>query len=143
MFKDYPPDRENTGGARWNPPDCPAIYAAQERATVEAEVKHQLSLSPVNPSANRRIYTLNIALSKVIDLRTKETLQQLGLSEEQLISDDHRACQTIGGAIAFLENDGLLVPSVRCDGTNLVIYAANQDHFAEFEVVKFEDVTGT
>jgi hypothetical protein len=25
MLNDYPPDRENTQGARWNPPDIAAI----------------------------------------------------------------------------------------------------------------------
>jgi hypothetical protein len=30
MLNDYPPDRENTQGARWNPPDVAAIYTCLE-----------------------------------------------------------------------------------------------------------------
>jgi hypothetical protein len=38
MLNDYPPDRENTHGARWNPPDVAAIYTCLEPAVWIAEV---------------------------------------------------------------------------------------------------------
>jgi hypothetical protein len=43
MFADYPPHRENTGGARWNPSGVAAIYTSLKRATALAESEYQIS----------------------------------------------------------------------------------------------------
>jgi len=43
MLNDYPPDRENTQGARWNPPDIAAIYTCLEPAVCNSEVEYGLS----------------------------------------------------------------------------------------------------
>ena len=42
------------------------------------------------------------------------------------------ACQAVGGAVAWLGYDGLLVPSARADGSNIVILVdalAAETHF--------------
>ncbi len=44
----------------------------------------------------------------------------------------------IGGAVAWLEYDGMFVPSARHDGTNLVIFPPNQSIDYAFEVVDEE-----
>jgi RES domain-containing protein len=46
MLNDYPPDRENIQGARWNPPDVAAIYACFEPAVCIAEVEYNLARQP-------------------------------------------------------------------------------------------------
>ena len=38
MFRDYPPDAENTRGARWNPAGVAAIYTSLAHEGVVAEV---------------------------------------------------------------------------------------------------------
>lgn len=45
MLADIPPDRANTRGARWNPPDIAAIYTSFERETALAEAEYYLSLN--------------------------------------------------------------------------------------------------
>lgn len=37
MFGDYPPERENQRGARWNPAETPAIYTSLTREVALAE----------------------------------------------------------------------------------------------------------
>ena len=43
MLGDYAPDRENTLGARWNPPDVAAIYTCLAEETCIAEVEYTLA----------------------------------------------------------------------------------------------------
>jgi RES domain-containing protein len=68
MFADYPPDRENTLGARWNPPGVPAIYTSLSRDGVVAEAEYQLSMEPLRPKVRRTVYELSVRLSSVLDI---------------------------------------------------------------------------
>jgi len=138
MFSDYPPSRENTRGARWNPPGTAAIYTSLARETALAEGNHMVSLQPLRPRAPRALYEVRVALSRVLDLSDPEALKSVGLGDQELVSYDLTACQEVGGAVAWLENDGLLVPSARAAGANLVIYPGAQSPDAEFEVLRRE-----
>lgn len=82
------------------------------------------------------LHTIEVALSNVLDLCSGDELQTLGLSNEQLLGTDYEACQEVGGAVAWLEHDGLLVPSARGAGMNLVVYPASQGSDTEFDVVE-------
>ena len=46
MFGDYPPERENQRGARWNPPETPAIYTSLRRDVALAEADFLISVLP-------------------------------------------------------------------------------------------------
>lgn len=139
MFASYPPERANTGGARWNPPSLAAIYCSLERETALAEAEYQLNLQPIRPRARRTLYKVEVRLSRVLDLRTPSLLDQLGVTSDRLGDIDFSACQRVGGAAAWLGNDGLLVPSARrARGSNLVIYPALQHTTVEFHVVGAE-----
>jgi RES domain-containing protein len=111
-----------------------------ERETALAEAAYYIALQPIRPRARRRIYRLNVALSSVIDLSDWDQLVTLGLSRGSLQSIDHADCQIIGGAVEWLRHDGLLVPSGRSEGTNLVIFPNRQGPDYEFEVLDFEEV---
>ncbi len=134
MFAGYPPDRENTGGARWNPAGIGAIYTSLERATSMAEAEYHLSLQPVRPRVRRTMYVIRVALGDTIRL-TMEDLNHFGLTVDMLGSFDLEPCQAIGGAIATLGRDGMLVPSARTRGTNLVIFPANRSAEFTFETI--------
>jgi hypothetical protein len=60
MFGDYPPDAENTRGARWNPPGIATIYTSLTREGALAEAEHQIAVQPIRPRARRTIYTLEL-----------------------------------------------------------------------------------
>lgn len=47
MFGDYPPDAENTRGARWHPPGIAAIYTSLAREGALAEAEHQIAVQRV------------------------------------------------------------------------------------------------
>jgi RES domain-containing protein len=125
MLGENPPDRENTQGARWNPPDLAAIYTSLKPETAIAEVEYNLARQPrpVRPDLRKTLYELSVALGAVVDLSSVlPDLERLGIGRDQLFSDDMKISQEIGRAIAWLGFDGLLVPSARADGMNLVIY---------------------
>ena len=118
MFGDYPPDAENTRGARWNPPGVAAIYTSLAREGALAEAEHQIAIQPVPPRARRTIYTLKLALTSVLDLTDVELLRDLGVGAAELAADDMTTCRQLGGAAHWLERDGLLLPSARSSNTN-------------------------
>ena len=138
MFRDYPPDAENTRGARWNPAGVAAIYTSLARDGVVAEAEHQIAVQPIRPRARRTIYTLELTLVSVLDLTDPDLLQDLGVGRAELEADDMVACREVGGAAHWLDHDGLLVPSARSSHTNLVIFPANRPPDARFEILDAE-----
>jgi RES domain-containing protein len=138
MFADYPPDAENTRGARWNPAEVAAIYTSLTRDGVLAEAEHQIALQPIPPRVQRTVYEIEIALANVLDLTDPQALDSIDLTVDDIAGDDMNACQQIGAAAAWLEHDGILVPSARSGATNLVILAANRQRDARFDVLASE-----
>jgi RES domain-containing protein len=141
MFADNPPTRVNDKGARWNPAGVLAIYCSLDRATALAEGDYAISLQPLRPSAKRTIFKLRISLNRVLDLSTPSILRELGLSEDEFLGTDHMPCRRIGGAVEWLEHDGMLVPSARSAGRNLVVFPRNRTKAADFEVLDTEVIS--
>lgn len=141
MFAGYPPDRENTRGARWNPPGTAAIYLGTTRDGALAEAEHHLSLQVPRPRTRRTMYEVEVTLSSVLDLTGKDVLADLGIDRGALIDPGMAVCQEVGGAAAWLEHDGILVPSARSPAVNLVVYPANREPGAMFEVRGEEELT--
>lgn len=137
-----PPERENTLGARWNPREVAAIYVSLEKETVLAEFAHLLdALSPRPSQARFTLYELEVRVERVADLRDAAVLEQLGVSWQQLASDDFSACQRVGAAAAWLKIGGLLVPSARrTAGSNLIVFSHNQEAAFAFNVLSDEDL---
>lgn len=106
-----------------------------------AEADHQLALQPIRPRVRRTVYEIEITLANVLDLTDPDTLRTLDLDAGTLAADDMTACQQVGAATAWLEHDGLLVPSARSDATNPVLYAANRPPDARFDVIASSTVT--
>ncbi len=142
MFGSYPPDRENTSGARWNPAGVAAIYTSLSRAGALAEAEHQIAVQPIPPRAQRSLYELEVALGGVFDLTDLALLAELGIDQNALGADDMLACREVGAAAASLNCGGILVPSARAEATNLVIFAANLGAEARFDVRRREELGG-
>jgi RES domain-containing protein len=130
----YPPEAENTWGARWNPQGVAAIYTSLDRDTAIAEGEHILASQPVRPKVKRSVHRIRVGLERVIDLRDPELLAELGVDARALQSSDHWDCQRVGEAAARL-CEGIFVPSARGDGGNLVVYPPNPRGFV-FDVIE-------
>lgn len=116
------PTAANTKGARWNPAGVPAIYLSVERDTALAEGAHLVDLQPQPLKGIRHLHEAEVNLGRVLDLRERKVLQALGLSEADIRSPNHSACQKVGGTAEWLGIEGLIVPSARIDGANLVVF---------------------
>ena len=138
MLNDYPPDRENTQGARWNPPDIAAIYTCLKPAVCIAEVEYGLARQPrpVKPGLRKTLYQIGVALSATVDIGpVLPELEGIGIGGTQLFADDMRVSQEIGRLVTWFGFDGLFVPSARSSGNNLVIYPGRANDSYRFEVV--------
>lgn len=82
-------------------------------------------MQPVRPRAKRTLHRLKVSFSNILDLSSELTLKRLGISKAEIASLDFTACQQVGGAAAHLGHDGILVPSARHGGLNLVVFVAN------------------
>jgi len=141
MFAGFPPERENTSGARWNPPETPAIYASLERTTAMAEADYYIGIQPRRPRAQRLMYRISVNLSSVLDLSDWGVLSSLGVDEVIFATADYSASQNVGGAVEWLGHDGLLIPSARAKGTNLVIFPNQRKADHLFEALDSEEIT--
>ena len=137
-FADNPPDKANGRGARWNPPGTDALYVSLDRETVLAEAEHQIASQPIRPKAKRMIHQLDLELASVLPLTDPVLLEGLGVDAAALSRVDFTACQVVGGAAAFLGHDGILVPSGRHPGVNLVVFVSNQRADADLRVIDSE-----
>jgi len=135
MLGDISPARANTRGARWNPPDVAAIYASFERETALAEANYHLSLQVPPIRVRRTIYRIRVNLQVVTAMRDADVLLRLGIDH----SSELAACQRVGGTVASLGRNGLIVPSLRHGGLNLVIYPKDGEiEPSQFEIVDSE-----
>lgn len=138
MFNDYMPDRVNTSGARWNPPEVGAIYTALERDTAIAEGQHAIDMQSRPFHTRRVVYEVNVLVSDLIDLTRPAALDAVGLRVEDVQSDDFVLCQKVGGAAAWLERGGLIVPSARAASGNLVILVGAASTYDDMRIISTE-----
>lgn len=117
--------RPNQRGGRWNRPGTEALYCSLTPATATAEIDHLVSSQPVPITRQRRTFGIAVRLSRVIDLRPAPWAERFTYPYDP---PDVDHCQAIGAAVAWLECSGLIVPSQRHGGDNLVIFVANLDH---------------
>lgn len=88
------------------------------RETALAEAEYLIETQPLRPSAKRALHRLRVSLTSVVDLTNRDVLRSLGVGDEELASDDLRACQAVGAAAVFVRLDGIIVPSARSPGTS-------------------------
>ena len=84
---------------------------------------------------------MRASLRSVLDLSDPNALAEVGLPLRSLADMDMSRCQLVGGAAEWLSHDGLLVPSARAKGTNLVIFPNRSDPESELEVVTSEVIS--
>jgi RES domain-containing protein len=137
VFEGTPPQRANSRGARWNPPGVEALYTGLSREVVIAEIDNLIAAQGIAPNRRRVIYTLDMSLRSVLILDVA-ALKRIGINDSALRSDDHAKCSLIGGAVHRLQHDGLLIPSVRGDANNLVVFVGNRPFGDSFQIVDEE-----
>jgi RES domain-containing protein len=116
-------------GGRWNPALLfPAIYLANLAQACMVEVERAANAASTTPEkmlqTTYRLHTVDVVELEVLDLRTLEAQESVGLEIGDISGDDWAACQAVGHAAWFLHMQGVLVPSA--GGVGLVITAYEQ-----------------
>lgn len=88
-----------------------------------AEVYALLSKAPVFSSADKLLYQLQVKTQNTLILDNLEKLDGIGIDLRQSPEDSIARCQRIGEASYRLDYDSLLVPSIRWDCANLVLFS--------------------
>lgn len=115
--------RANLRGGRWNPLGVETLYCSLAPATTAAEIDALLAAQPVPIRRQRLTYSIHVELSKVADLRVDPWAATFDYEHDL---GNLASCQLIGAAAGWLKLGGLVVPSVRTMGDNLVVFVANQ-----------------
>ena len=89
-----------------------------------AEFEAFWSLFEQRPDRAARNWTLRVKLDRVVELDF-EQLELLGVRQAGYQGRDYTRTQEISDALSHLGCDGLIVPSARHEGKNLVVYTQN------------------
>ena len=131
--------RANIRGARWNSPEVEALYCSLQSRTAAAEIDHLINRQPVPIRTPRLTHQLSVTLARVADLRNLEALKSCGITSEMVMGEDLSTPQRVGGAVAWLQCAGILIPSARDPGDNLVVFVNNMAPTDGIEAV-FQEV---
>jgi RES domain-containing protein len=110
------------------------------RQTALAEGQHAIDVQPRRTYAKRVLYEVDVSIAGLIDLTQPAALSAVGITMSDVGSDDMSACQRVAGAAAWLDRDGLLVPSARDPGHNLVILVGPGGLEDDLEIISTEVV---
>jgi RES domain-containing protein len=109
--------------ARWDTGTFDVLYTALGREGALEEIHFHLSRQPVFPSKLRSVlHQISVRTRKTLQLADMASLEALGIARDAYASLDYTRSQEIADAAYFLGFDGLLVPSARWDGRNLVVF---------------------
>jgi RES domain-containing protein len=92
-----------------------------------------MSLAMMGP---RRLATIRVQLSRVLDLTRADVQAALGVSITDLISEDTTLPQAIGEAAHHLGYEAVLAPSAAGDGYALAIFLDNRAADSVLEVIE-------
>ena len=139
--KSLDPLAPSTRGGRWAPAgEIAVLYTSLLREGALAEIAFYWGqLSPL-PRKHVALHRLRIRTARALRL-LRVDLTALGVSEVEYSCLNYERTQSIGAAVAFLGNDGLIVPSARWACDNLMVFTDNlavADE--ELGVVSTEDV---
>src|SRR5258707_12865398 len=130
------PLRGSSANGRWGSPgEMEVLYTSEQGDGALAEVGFRLSLEPVWPSLiQHQIHILVVRAERTLRLVDMSELENLGVDISRYETFEYGATQAIAAAAHFLEFDGLLVPSPRFAGSNLVLFTDRISHTGHLQL---------
>lgn len=118
------PTKPNVRGARWNPAGVEALYFSLTAEGAEAEMAKVIERQPRPVRRPLESHRFHLRLAQVADI-TDDALADVGFPTDALTGDRWNLPAHVGGAAAWLDMTGLLVPSARHADPNLVVFVNN------------------
>jgi len=139
--------RPSAAGGRWGERGAfEVLYLGRPTESVTVEAYRHLVEDDLDAPAQlaaavleRRLYTMDVDVPNVLDLRPGAARRRLRLSDEQLRSEvgDYGPCQAIAAAAHQLGLAGILAPAATGLGETLALFALN------VEARRWPVITGT
>jgi RES domain-containing protein len=126
-------------GGRWNPPNSfPTLYTALSLDTAAAELKRLASNQRIllDSLLPRKVCVMRVKLLGVVDLRSENALNAVGLRSSDVGADDLSRCRTVGEAIQKYGSEGILAPSAANAGFVLVVFPSNLGRRSRLESIE-------
>lgn len=109
--------------ARWDIGSVDVIYTSLAREGALEEIGFHLIRQPVFPTKLRSlIHMLRVRTARTLRFANLSELLPFGVDPNEFKSITYSRTQEIGDAAAFLGFDGMIVPSARWTGMNLVLF---------------------
>lgn len=117
------------------------MYTALDVATVDLELIRTARRAGMTGAmmGPRRLATIRVRLSRVLDLTSERVRASLGLSETDLIADAPVIPRTIGEAAHHLGYEAVLAPSAAGHGQVLAIFLDNRAADSVLELANVRD----
>lgn len=125
-------------GGRWNAPGSfEVIYTALDERAVAAELRRQLATARLTPASlrDRRLSAIEVDLQRVLDLRDPDVKDALGVSGDDLTTDDPAVPRSIGQQAFEAGFEAILAPSATGEGDVLAILLANRQLASSVELL--------
>ena len=112
-------------GGRWNPQgEYGVLYTALNEETAKAELerlaeRQGLTLDDLAP---RDLVSIEVSVSKVLDLTDNKILAQIGIGENVIVGDDASLCLEISRQARRAGFEAILAPSATRKGAILVVF---------------------
>ena len=119
---------------RWNSPQAgfEVLNTSLEGDGARAEFEAFWALFEQRPDRPASIWRLRVRLQRVVRLEFKD-LEQFGVPRSEYATRDYARTAAISDVVSRLGCDGLIVPSARYNGRNLVVYMQNLDEDSRVE----------
>lgn len=112
------------GSGRWNPLHLSVLYTSKEADGARAEIYFHLSLGQsVFPSRMKHLlHELALKTDRTLFLADMSKLKELGVEESRYADLLNSRTQEIADAAAFLGFHGIIAPSARYNGENIMLF---------------------
>ena len=117
------------------------VYTALDVATVDRELARAARKAGLSASslAARRLATIRVRLSRVLDLTSDQVRAALGVTEAELTADDPAVPRSIGEAAHHLGYEAVLAPSAAGPGQALAIFLDNRAADSELALLAVQE----
>jgi RES domain-containing protein len=117
------------------------VYTALDVATVDLEMVRAARRAGMTGAmmGPRRLATIRVRLSRVLDLTSEQVRAALGVSEADLTADDPVIPRAIGETAHHLGYEAILAPSAAGKGHVLAIFLDNRAADSMLEVAEVRE----
>ena len=125
-------------GGRWNSRgEYEVLYTALKEETAKAELerlaeRQGLTLDDLAP---RDLVSIEVSLSKVLDLTDKKILQQIGINDNEIVGNDISLCLEISRLARGAGFEAILTPSATKKGAILILFPDHLQPSSRLEVI--------